>query len=169
MRHVLVEEWIVNPMDSDIIEIVADVVGRTSDTRYDLLFTTSRFIAAIVLYPSDLNETYTRRVPFEEMIVGGAMRRKEVQALSRKIQSERREEFKNKTPNEILSAHRANFEILYDKVLSARIRKGIFGVSLEFDVDAANRVRGKCKFQLQEAQVENVRRLLNLILPGKVV
>jgi len=169
MHHVLVEEWIMNPMDSDIIEIVQDVVGRTSDTRYDLLFTTSRLIAAIVLHPSDLNETYTKRVPLEAMIVGGGIRRKEAQALSRKIQSERREEFKNKTSNEILGAHRANFEIPYNDVLSARIRKGFFGVSLEFDVNAANRVHGKCKFQLHEAQTENVRRLLNLILPGKVV
>lgn len=157
------------PAESDVIDIVEDVVGRTSDTRYDLLFTPTKLIAAIILHPSDLAEMYTKRVPLEEMIVGGGIRRKEAQALSRKLQNERREGFKNKTPSEILSAHKANFEIPYKDVLSAQIRNGLFGISLEFDAYTINGVRGKCRFQLDEAQVENVRRLLNLTLPGKVV
>ena len=158
-----------NLVDSDIIEMVEDVVGRTLDTRYDLIFTTKSLIAAVILHPTDLNEAYTKRAPLEELIVGGGIRRKEAQALARRVQAERRDGFKNKTANEILSAHRANFQILYEHVLSAKIRKGLFGISLEFDVNTANGVRGKCKFQLHEAQIENVQRLLNLTLPGKVL
>jgi len=157
------------PTESDITDIVEDVVGRTSDTRYDLLFTSTKLIAAIVLHPSDFAQIYTKRVPLEEMIVGGGIRRKEAQALSRKLQNERREGFKNKTPNEILSAHRSNFEIPYKDVLSAKVRKGLFGINLEFDAYTINGIRGKCRFQLHETQVEKVRRLLNLTLPGKVV
>jgi hypothetical protein len=169
MHHVLVEEWIMKSTESDIIEIVEDLVGRTSDTRYDLLFTTTKLVAAIILHPSDLADVYTKRTPLEEMIVGGGMRRKEAQVLSRKIQNDRRAGLRNRTASEILSAHRANFEILYKDVLSAKIRKGLFGVSLEFNVNSLNGVRGKCKFQLHEEQVENVQRLLSLTLPGKAV
>lgn len=157
------------PTESDITDIVEDVVGRTSDTRYDLLFTSTKLIAAIILHPSDFAQIYTKRVPLEEMIVGGGIRRKEAQALSRKLQNERREAFKNKTPSEILNAHKANFEIPYKDVLSVKVRKGLFGVNLEFDAYTINGIRGKCRFQLHETQVEKVRRLLNLTLPGKVV
>lgn len=49
------------------------------------------------------------------------------------MENERRQGFKNKTPDEILSTHRASFEIPYKNILSAKVGKGVFGARLEFD------------------------------------
>ena len=168
MLHVLGGERNLKPSESEVIDTVEDVVGQTTDTRYDLFFTTTKVIAAIVLHPSDLSKVYTKRTRLEELVIGGAIQRREVQALSTNLQNDRRQGFKNKTPNEIISTHRANLEIFYENVLSAKVGKGLFGARLEFDAYVINGTR-KFKFQLHAAQFEKVRRLLNLTLPGKVV
>jgi hypothetical protein len=163
------EGWNLESAEGVIIDTVEDVMGQTSDTRYDLLFTTSQVIAAIVLHPSDLTPVYTKRAGLQELALGAAMRMRQVQALSRKIENERRQGFKNKTPDEILRTHRASFKISYKDILSAKVIEGLFGVRLEFDAYAMNGIRRKFKFKLHTADQENVRRLLNLTLPGKVV
>jgi hypothetical protein len=155
--------------EGEVIGTAEDVGGQTSDTRYDLFFTATKVIAAIVLHPSDLLQLYSKRAGLEELVIGGAPRRREVQALSMSLKNERRQGFKNKTPNEILSTHRANLEIRYENILSVRVSKGLFGTKLELDAYVANGIRKKFKFQLHAAQSESVRKLFNLTLPDKLV
>ena len=141
---------------------------HTSDTRYDLLFTTTKIVAAIVLHPSDLVRLYSKKFNFEQLIIGGAMQMHQIQAISKKIENERRQGFKYKTPTEILSTHNANFEIPFSNILSAKVVKGLFGVGLEFDA-YINEKRKRIKFKIGETQFESVRELLHQTLPDKVL
>ena len=92
----------------------------------------------------------------------------QVQAMSRKIENERRQGFKYKTPDEILNSHNANFEILYSNTLSAKVARGIFGTSLRFDA-YMNGQRKRINFKIGDSQFETVKELLHRTLPGKVV
>ena len=96
------------------------------------------------------------------------MQMHQIQAMSKKIENERRQGFKYKTPTEILSAHNANFEIPFSNILSAKVAKGLFGAGLEFDA-YINENRKRIKFKIAETQFESVRELLHRTLPDKVV
>ena len=157
-----------NPSNGKVIDTLEDVVGQTSDTRYDLFFTNAKLIAAIVLHPSDLFQLYAKRTGIEELLIGGAVRRREVQTLSMKLENQRREGFRNKTPEQILATHAANLEIRYENVLSAKVARGLLGVMLEFDTCAANGNRRKLRFRLHAGQFERARTLLDSTLPDKI-
>ena len=45
---------------------------------------------------------------------------------------QRRQRFKGKSPNELISMHKANFAIYYSDVVSVKIKKDFFGAKLEF-------------------------------------
>ena len=168
MHHVPSEESNLTAAESEIITSIENVMLHTTDTRYDLLFTPTKIVAAIVLHPSDLVQLYSKRFDFEQLVIGGAMQMHQIQAMSRKIENERRQGFKNKTPTEILSTHYANFEILFSNILSAKVVRGLFGVGLEFDAYINEKCK-RIKFKIAEAQFENVRKLLHQTLPDKVV
>ena len=155
--------------NSEIVGTVEGVSCHTWDTRYDLFFTDTAIIAAVVLHPSDLVPLYTKRTRLEGLLLGKGVSRTEVQALSRKVEYEKRQGFKNMTPQEIFRTHRANLKIAYRDILSVKVGKHVLRTTLEVDSRNINGTRTKLRFQLQEGQIESVKRLLNLTLPTKVV
>jgi hypothetical protein len=144
------------------------VSGPTSDTHYDLFFTPTRLIAAIVLRPSDFSQIYAKRASWVEIFMGGALQRREIQAFSERIERDRRHGFRQKSVSEILSSHGSNFEICYENVVCVKVNRSLLGVGLEFDLEMGNGFRRRVRFQLRPAQVEQVRAVLNRTMPGKV-
>jgi hypothetical protein len=145
--------------NDEIVGVVKDVSGRTFDTRYDLYFTKSRIIAAVVLHPSDLAHAYTNLRGTEQLLIGGAMCTHEIKAFAKRTKEERRRKFANSLPEEILKAHTANFEVLYRDIVSAKITKGIIGAKLQFNTS----IPTKFEFGLPKDQITNVERFLNIL------
>jgi len=168
MHHVPSEESNLTAAESEIITSIENVMLHTTDTRYDLLFTPTKIVAAIVLHPSDLVQLYSKRFDFEQLVIGGAMQMHQIQAMTKKIENERRQGFKYKTPTEILGTHYANFEILFSNILSAKVVRGLFGVGLEFDA-YINEKRKRIKFKIDGAEFETVKELLHRTMPDKMV
>jgi hypothetical protein len=146
----------------EIVDVVRDVRGRTYDTQYDLFFTQTRIIAAIVLHPSDLAKAYADPRRPEELLIGGALRRQGIKGFMEKMEEERRRKFRNSAPDMILKTHRANVEISYKDVVSAKVTKGISGVKLEFNTSTKDGFPVKFEFRLPSEQFMNVKRLLNV-------
>lgn len=154
-------------VNSDVIGSVEDVTMHTTDTRFDLLFTDSKIIAANVLHPSDVIQFYTKRFDLEQLVIGGAMQMHQVQEKSRRIADERRQRFKSMTLTEILASHNSNFEILYSDIVSAKVVKNLLGTKLQFDTRTNDKFR-RIKFRINEAQFETARKILQQALPNKL-
>ena len=148
-----------------IVGVLKGLKGRTTDTIYDLFFTERRMIAAIVLHPSDFFGQYGKPDP-STLIVGGYFKQREIKVRSLQLMDERRSAMEGKTIDEILASHRNNVEIEYENVASVRIKKGIFGTSLEFAVQ--NPPSKKINFSLGENQVGEVEGLIKKVLADKV-
>ena len=148
----------------NIIEVIEGLTGFTTDTIYDLFFGEKKVIAAIVLHPSDLTEMYGKPDPLS-FLFGGWLKSGEAKMQSTKLIDDRRQAFKTKTPNEILTMHKANMEIDYENIISVSIKKGLLTTSLEFEVQ--KHPKKKIKFRLKRSQITEAKRVISKILPTK--
>jgi len=149
-----------------ILEVLQDLTGITTDTIYDLLFTDKRIIAAIVLHHSDLRELYMKLNPLTVMLLGGSGTTRNAKVKSAMLIEKRRAAFKESTPDTILTMHRANIQIDYDKISSVRIKKGLLSSSLEFHIQAPR--EKKLKFSLKKKNIVEAKQVIDKMLPGKV-
>jgi hypothetical protein len=79
---------------------------------------------------------------------------------------ERRKAFENKTLDEILTLHRANFEMDYEDVVSVIVRKGL--LETYFELAVSKLPEKKISFRLEKSQVAEVEGLINRVLPDKM-
>jgi hypothetical protein len=149
----------------DIIGVVQGVKGRTDDIVFDLFFSDKRVVAAVVLYFSDFTDIY-EKTSLGTLLFGNLGERREIKVRSLKLMYERRQAFENKTLDEILTLHRANFEMDYADVVSVIVRKGLLETTLEFAV--LRRPEKKISFRLEKRQVAEVEGLINRVLPDKM-
>lgn len=149
----------------DIIEVLQGLT-KEGDTIYDLFFAEKRVIAAVVLHSSDLIEMY-QKPNLLSLFIGSALESAEVKMRSTKLIKERRLAFKDKTLDEILSMHKASMEIDYENIVSVTIKKGLLKTSLEFEVQ--KHLKKKINFYLKRSQIAEVERVINRILPSKVL
>jgi hypothetical protein len=141
------------------------VKGRIGDIVFDLFFSDRRVVAAVVLYFSDFIDVY-EKTSFGTLLFGNLGQRREIQLRSLKLMDERRKAFENKTLDEILTLHRANFEMDYADVVSVIVRKGLLETSLE--LADSKRPEKKISFRLEKSQVAEVEGLINRVLPDKM-
>jgi hypothetical protein len=147
------------------MEVVQGLKHRTVDTIYDLFFNESKFVAAIVLLPSDLASMYPKH-DLLSILIGGGLQEREIKIRQLKLMDERRLAFKDKTADEILTMHRANFEVDYQNVIAVRIRKGLVTISLEFVVQGHPET--KISFWIERNQVAEVEEVVHRFLPNKL-
>lgn len=147
-----------------IVAVLKGLKGSTIDTVYDLFFTEKRMIAAIVLQPSDLAKEYSKP-DITTLLVGGYYKQREIKIRSQQLIEERRFDFENRTPDEILASNRANLNINYENILSVKIKKGFLGRSLEFETQTPP--RKKVHFQIETNQLDESEELVKKIFPNK--
>ena len=150
----------------NVMEVLQGLNGQTTDTIYDLFFTEKSIIAAIVLHHSDFMERY-HKPDLTTIFLGDGLRRAEIKRQSMRLMEERRQAFKNKTPEEILATHRANVKIDYENIISVATKKGLLSASLEFSLQ--DHPLKRVQFSLKNSRVAEVERVINKILPGKVL
>lgn len=146
----------------NVIEVLQGLTGETTDTIYDLFFAEKRVIAVIVLHHSDLSETYQNH-DLLSLFVGGWLKHWESKVQATKLMDERRQAFKEKSLDEILTLHRASLEIKYENIASIAVRKSLLATWLEFKVQKPP--NKKIKFLLKKDQIAEVERVINRILP----
>jgi len=148
------------------MEVVQGLKQGTSDTIYDLFFTESKFTAAIVFHPSDLSSIYLKPDPLS-LLIGSGLKQREMKVHQLKLMDERRLAFKDKTADEILTTHRANFQVDYQNVIAVRIRKGLVTTSLEFVVQG-HHPETKISFWIERNQITEVEEVVRRFLPNKL-
>jgi hypothetical protein len=146
----------------EIVGTLEGVERGTSDILYDLFFTEERVVAAIVRYFSDVDEG---KFSLTTMLFGSLPQRSQNKARTSILIQERRQSFNNKSLDEILKLHKANFEIRYEDVVSVAIRKGILQNSLQFMLQG--RIK-KISFGLKASQVAKAAELIGRVLPNKL-
>lgn len=149
-----------------IVEVLEGLTGGTTDTIYDLFFTEKRVVAAIVLHHSDLSELYMKLNPLTVMFIGGMWTSREAKMRSIRLIDTRRKAFKDKTPEEILTTHKANIEIDYDNIVSVTTKKGLLTTTLEFNVQ--NYPEKKIKFSLKRDKIAEAKKVIDKVLPSKI-
>ena len=149
----------------NVVGVIQGLRGRTSDIVYDLFFAEKRAVAAIVLHFSDLSDIY-RKINGWTFLFGNLSERTQVKMRSVRLMEERRLTFKDKTLDEILALHGANFEIVYDNVVSVKVKRGLLQTSLEFAVQGDP--EKKISFWLEESRIAEVEGLIKGVLPSKV-
>lgn len=147
-----------------IVGVLKGLKGRTTDMIYDLFFTETRVIVAIVLYPSDFAGQYGKLDP-TTLVVGGYFKQREIKIKSANLMEERRSAFEGKTADEIFASHKNNAEIKYENINSVKIKKGILGTSLEFIVQ--NPLGRKINFSLGGNQIGEAEGLMQKVLADK--
>ena len=147
------------------MEVVQGLKFRTMDTIYDLFFTESKFVAAIVLRPSDLTKMYSRHTILT-ILTGGEYTEREIKTRQLEVMNERRLEFKDKTADEILRMHSANFEVDYRNVIAVKIRKGLVTIALEFTVEGHPET--KISFWIERNQIAEIEEVVRKFLPNKL-
>jgi len=133
------------------------VMKTERKAQYDLFFTDRRIIAAVVFSTSDLSKVY----------VSGPLRGFEVMMKYKKLREKRRQEFKNKTPDEILHMHPENFEIPYDRIRSIKVNKGLFGANIEIEAIHEGSIK-KIKLPIPKKRFDDVKLVVNQYLGDKV-
>ena len=147
------------------MKVVRGLKRGTTDTIYDLFFTESKFVAAIVLHYSDLANMYPKP-DLLSFLIGSVLQRREIKVRQLKLLDERRLAFKDKTTDEILTMHRANFEVDYQSVIAVRIRKGLVTTSLEFMVQGHPQT--EISFWIERNQMAEVEEVVRRFLPSKL-
>jgi len=147
------------------MELVQGLKHGTTDTIYDLFFTESKFVAAIVFHYSNLANMYPKP-DILSLLFGSVLERREIKVRQLKLMDERRLAFKDKTADEILTMHRANFEVDYQSVIAVRIRKGLVTTSLEFVVQVGPETT--ISFWIERNQIAEVERVVRRFLPSKL-
>lgn len=148
----------------NIVGTLKGVRGSTVDMVFDLFFTERRVIGAIVLHPSDFANEYSKP-DLTTLIIGGYYKQREIKIRSQRLMEERRSGLEGKSPDEILTSNRANVQVDYENIVSARIKKGFLGNSLEFEVQTPP--KKKINFSIEADELSKAEELLRTILPDK--
>ena len=130
--------------------------GMEDKARYDVYLTDKRIIAAVVFSTSDATSQILEIALWQAGLE------------FKKIRERRRQELKGKTPDEILHAHPESFEVPYEKIQSIKLKKGLFGANLEIEAPWEGKV-GKFNVPVPKSKIDEVKRFLDVYLPGKVV
>ncbi len=147
-----------------VVGSLAGVSHISFDTIYDLLFTTERVIAVIIRPPIDV----LYRAGIAQLLLGDWLVKRNDQLERNRIADERRSAAQEKSPDELLSSHRFNFEIRYDVVTSAEVTRGLLHSSLNFHLAGPSTVTRKISFTLTKDKIPNALHLLSLVLPSKI-
>jgi hypothetical protein len=147
------------------IQVVQGLKRRTTDTIYDIFFTDSKFVAAIVLHPSDLANMYSKHTILT-ILIGSEYTEREIKARQLELISERRLAYKDKTADEVLTMNKANFEVNYQNVIAVEIRKGLATISLGFMVKGHPET--KISFWIERNQITEVEEVVRRFLPNKL-
>jgi hypothetical protein len=148
----------------NVVGVLRGLRGRTVDTVYDLFFTDKRIIVAILIHPSDFNDIYGK-IDLTTILIGGLPKQRAVKMRSLDLTESRRSAFADKTVDEILTLHRSNFEIDYENIVYATVKKGIFTTSLEIMVkDPPGK---KVTFSLDRGQVVEAEEIVKKVLAEK--
>jgi hypothetical protein len=147
------------------MEVVQGLKHRTTDTIYDLFFTYNKFVAAIVLHPSDVANMYSKHTLLT-ILIGSEYTEREIKARQLEVMNERRLAYKDKTADEILTMNRANFEVDHKNVIAVKIKKGLATISLEFIVEGHPET--KISFWIERNQIAEVEEVVRRFLPNKL-
>ena len=154
-------------MDENIIAVVQDeskgapstssvsIVRVGSDkAQYDLYFTDRRIVAATIFSQSDISQL-------------GPVAVYESAFKWKKTRQEKRDSYKGKTPGEILSMHKDSFELPYDKIKSAQIKKGLAGAKIIAEVEWQGQIEN-VKLKIPKKRAGEVKEILQTKIPGSV-
>lgn len=154
-------------MDEDIVLVVEDqskgapssssvsVVRVGSDkAQYDLYFTDRRIVAATVFSQSDISQL-------------GPVAVYQSAFKWKKTRKEKRESYKQKTPEQILNMHKDSFELPYSKIKSVKIKKGLASAKIIAEVDWQGQTEN-VNLKIPKKTVNEVREILQRKVPGKV-
>jgi hypothetical protein len=125
--------------------------------EYDVFFTDRRVIFAVVHGQQDWQAAPTND---REALATAA----EKILKHDDVKRERTEQFKGKTPEEILHMHPDSFEIPYENIKSVKISGGLFAKTLEIKALLAG-VEKKFKFSIPKRHFEHVKNIVNKYLP----
>jgi hypothetical protein len=127
--------------------------------EYDVFFTDRRVIFAVVHGQRDWQAAPTNDREALATAAGKIFKYDDVKR-------ERREQFKGKTPEEILHMHPDSFEIPYENIKSVKLSSGLFAKTLEIKALLAG-VEKKFKFSIPKSHFEDIKNIVNKYLPCK--
>ena len=127
--------------------------------EYDVFFTDRRIIFAVVHGQRDWQAAPTNELEALATAAGKILKYDDVKR-------KRREQFKGKTPEEILHMHPDSFEIRYENIKSTKLDSGLFAKTLEIKALLAGEEK-KFKFSIPKRHFENVKNIVNKYLPSK--
>ena len=140
------------------------VSGHTYDTLYDLLFTTRRVIALIIRHPLDIPNDFG----VANLFFGGRLFKRHELPDRIKIAEDRRAQYKEEHFDNLVSQHRFNFEIPYNKVRSVAMTQGLLRSKLKFRVSGPSNAFYNIKFTFSKKQDREARDLLKQVLSSKM-
>jgi hypothetical protein len=148
-----------------IVGVLPEVSGHTFDIIYDLYFTEERLIAVLIQHPGEVTDSASS-FSWQNIFLGNTISKRKEQNDINRLADERRSKNKTMTPSQLAACHPANYEIRYKSIANLEIKTGILGSSLKIThTDAANSIRS---FGLTKKQAQEVRPLLQLVLPSKL-
>jgi hypothetical protein len=127
--------------------------------EYDVFFTDRRVIFAVVYGQRDWQAAPTNDLEALATAAEKILKHDDVKR-------ERTEQFKGKTPEEILHMHPDSFEIPYENIKSVKLSGGLFAKTLEIKALLAG-VEKKFKFSIPKRHFEHVKNIVNKYLPCK--
>jgi hypothetical protein len=140
------------------------VSGHTYDTLYDLFFTTERVIALIIRHPLDIPNDFG----VTNLFFGGRLFRRHEIPDRIKIAEDRRAQYKEEPIDKLVSQHRFNFEIPYNKVRSVAVTQGLLRSKLMFRISGPSNAVYNIKFTLSRKQHREAQGLLKQVLFSKM-
>ena len=147
-----------------VIGILERVSGHTYDTIYDLIVTNERVIAIILQHPSD----EIHKLGLKGLLLGGTLAKGRKRPERMEIVEERRQQYEEKSFNELMASHRFNFEIRYDNVTSVAITNRFFKSHLKFRISRPSVPNINIQFTLQKKQFSDARQLMGEVLASKI-
>jgi len=149
-----------------IVGSLAGVCFHTYDNMFDLFFTGERVIACNVKHYGDI--PYQQSSAIRELLTPGLSRRRAEQIEQEQISYERRQSLQDKTPDELVTLHRSNFEIPYSEIMSVEISRGLFRSYLKFSTSNPSPPRQKIRFLLSKKQIPDAQSMIKQVLDSKV-
>ena len=160
---ILNRKWEISSMEKKI-SIIENVNGHTYDTVYDLVFTTERIIVVVIKHPLDTPVKFGAT----DIFIGKWATSKADKIEKLNIADDRRQQISKKSYDELISAHRYNFEIPYKNVKSVKLKKGLLRAHLEIRIDIENKDY-KIPYSFAKKMVPEVITILEQVLSSKIV
>ena len=127
--------------------------------EYDVFFTDRRIVMAVVHGQRDWQAAPTNDLEALATAAGKMLKYDDVKR-------ERREQFKGKTPEEILHMHPDSFEIPYGNIKSVKLSSGLLTKTLEIKALLAQEEK-KFKLSIPKKYFEDVKSIVDKYLPRK--